>query len=292
MAAIHALLEGCLDYAGLFPPASLDFASALDHYIHYQSHPRASLLGRFVLPAARVKQAAERLEGITPEPRLAALIRLSAPESFEAELEGAARSLDAFPAADTIEATLPPEGDFRRQVRLLTDLVATDSRAVFVELDWRREVAGPMDIVAGEGRGAGVKLRTGGLTADAVPPAAAVANWVAEAARRRLPMKATAGLHVPAPNFDPAVGARMHGFLNLMTCALAAWHGLAGAADLEEILADYGYGDFHFNETELRCREYRFSEAQIADCRARFFRSFGTCSFLEPVARLEEHGIL
>src|ERR1017187_3330475 len=49
----------------------------------------------------------------------------------------------------------------------------------------------PLDRVTG----AFAKVRTGGLTPDAVPAPAAIANFLRCAAHRRLPFKATAGLH-------------------------------------------------------------------------------------------------
>jgi hypothetical protein len=52
--ALGALLANLIDYAGLFPPASLPLAAALANYRRYRSSDRAWMLGRFVLPAAQV----------------------------------------------------------------------------------------------------------------------------------------------------------------------------------------------------------------------------------------------
>lgn len=51
--ALVELLRGIVDYAGLFPPASLDLASAVRNYDAYRRGPRAWMLGRFVVPASR-----------------------------------------------------------------------------------------------------------------------------------------------------------------------------------------------------------------------------------------------
>jgi hypothetical protein len=54
--ALRSLLTGLIDYAGLFPPASLDLTTAMSNYAAYRASEHAWMLGRFVVPAA---QAAE-----------------------------------------------------------------------------------------------------------------------------------------------------------------------------------------------------------------------------------------
>ena len=50
---LRVLMNGLIDYAGLFPPAALDMATALRNYGAYRAGEYAWMLGRFVLPAAR-----------------------------------------------------------------------------------------------------------------------------------------------------------------------------------------------------------------------------------------------
>jgi hypothetical protein len=50
---IRKLMTGLIDYAGLFPPASLDMAAATRNYAAYREGEHAWILGRFVVPAAR-----------------------------------------------------------------------------------------------------------------------------------------------------------------------------------------------------------------------------------------------
>jgi hypothetical protein len=47
------LLSELIDYAGLFPPAALDMASALRNYQAYREGEYAWMLGRFVVPGAQ-----------------------------------------------------------------------------------------------------------------------------------------------------------------------------------------------------------------------------------------------
>jgi hypothetical protein len=55
--ARRELLRGLIDYAGLFPPAALPLAEAVNNYQKYRGGPHAWMLARFVIPAALVDQA-------------------------------------------------------------------------------------------------------------------------------------------------------------------------------------------------------------------------------------------
>jgi hypothetical protein len=57
--ALRELLRGLIDYAGLFPPASLGVPEAVSNYRAYRSGPHAWMLGRFVVPAARAAEIPE-----------------------------------------------------------------------------------------------------------------------------------------------------------------------------------------------------------------------------------------
>jgi hypothetical protein len=46
-------MSGLIDYAGLFPPASLDLPAATRNYAAYRASEHAWILGRFVVPTAR-----------------------------------------------------------------------------------------------------------------------------------------------------------------------------------------------------------------------------------------------
>src|SRR5262245_33954247 len=53
---LRTLLEGVIDYAGLFPPAKLPLDAALRNYARYRRQAESWMLGRFVLPAARLEE--------------------------------------------------------------------------------------------------------------------------------------------------------------------------------------------------------------------------------------------
>jgi len=57
--SLQTLLAGLIDYAGLFPPASLSMEQALANYARYREGEHAWMLGRFVVPAARASEVPE-----------------------------------------------------------------------------------------------------------------------------------------------------------------------------------------------------------------------------------------
>lgn len=54
MRAIESLLSGMIDYARLYPPASLDMHTAARRYIEYSHSSHARALGRFVINLDRL----------------------------------------------------------------------------------------------------------------------------------------------------------------------------------------------------------------------------------------------
>ena len=106
--------------------------------------------------------------------------------------------------------------------------------------------------------GALAKVRCGG---ERVPSPAELARFVRACAELELPFKASAGLHHAVRR------GGAHGFLNLLAAA-------ARPEEAESLLAD--------------------EQLSVDDVPAERgpFRSFGSCSFAEPVAELRELGML
>src|ERR1700704_6016705 len=60
--ALNTLLEGVIDYAGLFPPANLSMADAVAEYLELLNGPNSWLVTRFICPTARLEELADELE--------------------------------------------------------------------------------------------------------------------------------------------------------------------------------------------------------------------------------------
>src|ERR1039458_212260 len=67
--AAGVLLCDLIDYAGLFPPASLAMAPSVANYNAYSRSEWNWILGRFIVPVARLIEFEEELAGLpTPTP--------------------------------------------------------------------------------------------------------------------------------------------------------------------------------------------------------------------------------
>ena len=124
-----------------------------------------------------------------------------------------------------------------------------------------------------------------------IPPADEVLHFIAACAERKLPFKATAGLHHAARGAYPltyepdAVCGSMHGFLNLFLAAGALYFGVEPAI-AASIFDQPDANAFQFTDAGVSWKGFSLSAAQIADFRSNFATAFGSCSFEEPVADL------
>jgi hypothetical protein len=122
------------------------------------------------------------------------------------------------------------------------------------------------------------KIRTANISSDEL------AGFLYSAAARRLPFKATAGLH------HPLRSTTMHGFINVFAAATMAWLGMHHSL-LADLLNETNPQAFEFRDEELRWRDRRASTEQVAHARRDFAHSFGSCSFEEPVSGLRALGL-
>jgi hypothetical protein len=151
----------------------------------------------------------------------------------------------------------------------------------------------PLEQVAGTF----AKVRTGGLTPDAIPSCEQLGQFLFEAASLRIPFKATAGLHHPI-RAERALTyalesprATLHGFLNVFAAAALAWHGM-DLAHIVELLEERDPEAMAFSDDDLLWNEHRITTLEIEDARREFAHSFGSCSFEDPVTELRELGLL
>ncbi|MFO0842231.1 MAG: hypothetical protein U0797_07495 [Gemmataceae bacterium] len=288
-ASLRALLEGLIDYAGLFPPAKLPMQEALANYRRYREGEAAGMLGRFVCPAAWLKDippgdamtcSALARGGDSAEAFLAGLdadladieasqVRV---EALEAKLPGAALA-DTLQAASVIDQTLrrlKPRG-------LSVFFEAPVSEALALG-----RVVSPLHALADLDQVAGFKLRAGGLEAVSFPSSLHVAQAMHLCHSADVPLKATAGLHHPLPRFDTAVQARMHGFVNFFIAGvLIRARGLT-MNRVVELLDDDDPASFVFTDDELRWRDVTATTEEVREARRTAMISFGSCSFDEP----------
>jgi hypothetical protein len=145
--------------------------------------------------------------------------------------------------------------------------------------------------------GARAKVRTGGVTADAIPGSTDLVRFLEMCAAAGVPFKATAGLHHPvrgmrALTYEPdSPSAVMHGFLNLFIAAtLVKSH--TPHSEALQLIEEESPEAFQFDDNGVRWREHSLTSEEIAETRRSFAIAFGSCSFEEPISELRAMGLL
>jgi hypothetical protein len=308
--ADQVLFNDLIDYAGLFPPASLSMESAVAEYRSARGGVHSPLLGRFICPASRLEElagilTATMVAGEAPWPIVSILdgdVAHAAvmTHSFDAEMEPAARIA-------SLEVPLPAAAGDGRAVDEATRLAAPIVKAALsasvvampffeVQAPQGRQrgienaVAAIAELRGTVRRPLGVKLRCGGPASSAFPEPHQVAAFIATGAAAGLPFKATAGLHHAIRHYDADPGVMRHGFLNLLAAAALASTG-APAAQLVAVIEETDPAAFGVTASGLRWRDTRVAIVDLVRAREQF-AAYGSCSFAEPVADLVSLGMV
>jgi hypothetical protein len=332
--ALRALLSGIIDYAGLFPPASLPLEQAIRNYARYRTEPEAWMLGRFVCPVERLKELSpfvgelfgpeKPLELSILERKVAGLDSAEADVAYAADcddinsfweryrdssrIEVTEKSISRFIASKgfpTAEDAQKPkrrapirqffsEIDVSSEARLRISQSVTAMRQSF---ELAREVNAHFGIEIPLDRQLfGFKLRCGGLTPGAFPPAEQIAFAIIQCRDANIPFKATAGLHHPVRQYRAEVKTKMHGFLNVFGGGVLAHANWLTVAQLQDIILDEDPKHFVFEDSFWQWTDGRQSYGatieQIETARRQLMTSFGSCSFDEPMDDLRALGLL
>jgi hypothetical protein len=294
MTALHALLAGGIDYAGLFPPAGLPMSQAVENYAGYRESEAAWALGRFVVPATRLDEFGRAAASLLPgarggEPwRLAALIGTDPVSALRAIGEFNGRH-----AAATVDVVEAKAGNAAAIASFLG--VIPEEFEAYLEVPVDRDPAPLVGVIADQGGRA--KIRTGGVTPDAFPSTADVARFIAACVDAGVPFKATAGLHHPLQGLYPLTYApdsargTMFGFLNVFLAAAFLSQGL-DSAEATRLLGESDPSSLRVAEDAVEWRGRRLTGGEIRAARGRAIVSFGSCSFTEPLGDLAGLGLL
>src|SRR5213082_3299724 len=293
-ASLGALLTHSIDYAGMFPPCSLELEPALRNQAQYVRDPETWMLGAFVLPVEKFDAALGNLSLFDQEhPLLISALgaKTANASEFIAALRIAADKIRSFSAQHV------PLVSIRQLEMILPHDVGPSSLAkvgsafegLKLQAFWETPVDSAEETIAllaehNSTAGAplfGYKLRTGGVTADAFPASAQIARALVVPATHQVPIKFTAGLHHPLRQYREEVQTRMHGFLNVLGAAVLAAEHRWDTNQTATMLDDENVESFSFTDDFFVWREWRI-ETKRLQYRRRFVVSFGSCSFDEP----------
>ena len=309
-AAIDSLLEGCIDYAGLFPPANLDLNEAIDIFTADRKGKNQDWLQHFILPAARIQEFDSLRENRGRESHWTLSLIMGGGETLHDWQKSVEDVLEPFAARDikktdlvrVIEISMPraiaaDADSFTPAIENFERQLASTSLAdcmLFIETtsaDHRRVLAQVLAARSSHTRKIGLKLRTGGLTQDHFPSVSQLADCLQLCHSLDIQWKATAGLHHPLPSDCKRTNAKMHGFLNLLCAVILLEGSKLPINQIEDVLTDRNPDHFVFDDTGVSWMGITADLEQIRLGRERFL-SFGSCSFAEPLEDLTALGLL
>jgi hypothetical protein len=285
MPSLRPFLTAIVDYAGLFPPANLDMRSAVNAYAKYQDGDESDLLGRFVLPASRLDEFAADAEAL--------LSRDGEPWQLSAiatgNISGTRTLIEHFNAAhagravcDTVELTVTSHDDVRSAAAEFPE-----EMSVYLEVP---VVADPGYLISEIAEtAASAKIRTGGIVETAIPSLDQVLRFISTCVEQGVPFKATAGLHHAIRGMYPltyeanAPRAMMFGYLNIFFASAFSAAGSSEGAVLGA-LEETDASAFKVDETGVWWQDHVVVHEQLTVVRQAVATSFGSCSFVEPVA--------
>jgi len=287
--SLHALLTGIVDYAGLFPPAAVTMEAAVSNYARYRSSDHSWMLGRFVVGSSRLPEFVDALgshveshDGSEPWPVSAVVTGPPEEEFARVSAFNQAGNRAVFDSVET-------KAMEKSAVNAIAAATAPGLR-VFVEVPDTHDPSVMLSAVIAARMKA--KIRTGGVTADALPPVDDVATFIRTCYAKGLGFKATAGLHHPvraeqALTYEEnAPRGVMHGFLNVFLAAAFCYNGL-GMVDTPQMIELTDIDEVDWRDDGVSWRDYHVSVDELVMIRRRFAISFGSCSFEEPIEDLQ-----
>jgi hypothetical protein len=252
---VNPLFLRLFDDAAIFPPGDLPIPDAVKGHRERRQSPLEPLLGPFVCSFARLEELATAAAGGPP---LRVSLTVPGPTAIPA-MSGIDLVALEGPDVEWTPGTLHAYRETPLHAITATRLAA-----------W------------GDAR-LRLKIRTGGVRADAFPSEKDLAAALWHAVRAGRPFKLTAGLHDPVRHRDPMTGFEHHGFLNVL---VATAHAVQGG-DVGEVAAALADQDAHRVAAAITT-----IDATLARRVRESFVSFGTCSVSEPVGGLLDLGLL
>lgn len=309
--SLRNFLDGILDYAGLFPPASLSLGQAFHNYVFYLQGEYKWMLGKFIIPANRLKELASLLEDMEVKEHVSLSVIGSSSASvgeFEKLFSDDILEISSFLgkygssiSVGAFEVRLPAElfkdednsGFTQLMESITSSLEKTTGNAVPVYFEapltseYETEIIRAVENIGAINKSCGFKLRTGGTEPSAFPEPEVIAFAIMTCCEFDVPMKCTAGLHHPVRHYNEEVKSNMHGFLNVFSAGIMAYSNNLDEAELIEVLSEEDPYEFIFNENGFEWNEIQVSNDEIKGSRERFMLSYGSCSFDEPVEDLK-----
>ena len=288
LSSLKVLLRAIVDYAGIFPPAKLSLQNAIADYLKYSQSSDNWLLGNFVIPVSRLTELETLLVNRYSENKLLTPCSISAILSgnWQSELQ----QVQTFNNNNNLKITAVEFkplslGEIQQAINHIPKGIET-----FWEIPLDENLENYLAILKKANKAA--KIRTGGLSAQSFPDVERLCQFIFASAEAQVPFKATAGLHhALAGNYEVNYQeknffANMQGFLNLSILAALVYGQKLTRKGALTILQESFSTNFKFQEENIIWQNHNLSLTELQKSRKCFFRSFGSCSFQEPLDEL------
>jgi hypothetical protein len=316
--------KNLIDYAGIFPPASLDLKTAFSNHIKYLESQYSWMLSKFVISAKRLPELTALIdnENISLERKISFAIlggsEVSLSKFFEALIDDI-NMISKFKSrfgdnviTETYEVRVPLElfviPDIQKIKEFFRNVMGhfldklKNNITVFYEAIPKKDLVHLVSAISNfnlesgsiedSTPQAGYKIRTGGVEASSFPAPEKIAYLLKICREHDVPLKSTAGLHHPLRHYDQSVKTKMHGFINVFCAGIFAYNLDLNEHELTRMLLDESPDHFKFSDDSISWDIYEVFKEEIADAREKFITSFGSCSFEEPIADLKSLNLL
>ncbi|HWA05817.1 MAG TPA: hypothetical protein VG961_04655 [Ignavibacteria bacterium] len=311
---IVSLKEFCskiIDYAGLFPPASLELGQAFHNFVYYSQGEYRWMLNKFIIPAKRLAELGTLMDDMIINGKVSLSVLGTGSENvsefnelFKSDITSVKEFISKYPgtvSVDAFEVRLPSEifkNDDNSEIQNLVSMISTTLEntlgrniPAFFEVsltnNYEAEIIRTVETIGAIDRGCGYKLRTGGIEPSAFPEPEVIAFAIMTCCEFDVPMKCTAGLHHPIRHYNEEVKANMHGFMNVFAAGILAYTSNLDEAEIIEVLTDQDPYEFVFTENGFTWNENEVTISEIKAAREKFMLSYGSCSFDEPIDDLK-----
>ena len=272
---VPPLLAGLVDDASLVPPSPTGVPEAVARHGEHRAGWFAGLLGPLLVPASLIG-ADLRADGLP--------VALVGDVSVHAVPVAVEKLRAAGAVVGHLEAAVARRGEDPQPGLAGLRALAGDHRdlQVYAEIPLSWGLLAALDTVTearAEGLRMAAKFRVGGLAAELFPTPVELAAVLCACRDRGLPFRLAAGLRHAIRHTDPETGFTHHGFLNVVSAALAADDG-GEVADVAEVLAVT-----HPVSLVEACRARRDGPRPL-------FVGFGAVNVVEPLTDLVRLGLV
>ncbi len=330
--SLRTFMHGLIDYAGLFPPANLPLNEAIDDYIKHLNGENSWMLGRFIIPVSKLNELDQFVSLFDEIGPLELTVLGSGGDSNDEYLSKISNDMVKISdyrnrhsgkvRIEVYECKLPSNSPSKKTMKKATDLLNQNKLSHYHEFpelpdvginystdedesSWDEEILPVVSMIA-ELKGAGIKLRCGGIVKEAFPSVEQIAAMIQTCALIDIPMKCTAGLHHPIRHFAEEYDAYMHGFINAFGAGIFTSNFpnpensqerfrmfiLLSHLIGEQVADNFDFGDkgMIWKMGDDRDSIFEFDNDSIRNCRGKNMISYGSCSFQEPIDDLKQLG--